>query len=231
MTTKLFRNHENYSNEQVIYHIKFRRDWKNAWLRGTLRGGVYMLRMQSGDQSIEIRPWRQIYDNLLLFPSGRRMNRWTFCECLPKLTPLQVEYKRLWPWRYAIHNAISWHCTCFCICMCTFLSFLCSLYFYLQNADRGLITLRSGCSKEHGLCDQGIGKGSQLYGAWEDHGGWNIVKTPWQKVKIYPWNNRWWTSLRRLSKTLTCTQALWKVLWLGQLLPPLQPARFVTNRK
>ena len=48
MTTKLFWNHENYSNEQVIYHIKFRRDWKNAWLRGTLRGGVYMLRMQSG---------------------------------------------------------------------------------------------------------------------------------------------------------------------------------------
>ena len=38
----------------------------------------------------------------------------------------------------------------------------------MQN--RGL-TMLSGCSKEHGLCDQGTGKGSQLYGAGEDHGG------------------------------------------------------------
>ena len=30
---------------------------------------------------------------------------------------------------------------------------------------------KSGCSEEHGLCDQGIGEGSQFHGAGEDHRG------------------------------------------------------------
>ena len=29
----------------------------------------------------------------------------------------------------------------------------------------------SGCSEEHGLCDQGIGEGSQFHGAGKDHWG------------------------------------------------------------
>ena len=50
--------------------------------------------------------------------------------------------------------------------------------------------LLAGCSKEHGLCDQGIGEGSQLYGTGEDHRGvveiWKHrkfnVETPKPKV-------------------------------------------------
>ena len=53
-----------------------------------------------------------------------------------------------------------------------------------------VFVLLAGCSKEHGLCDQGIGEGSQLYGTGEDHRGvveiWKHrkfkVETPKPKV-------------------------------------------------
>ena len=100
------------------------------------------------------------------------------------------------------------------------LSYLVFVFVYL---------LLAGCSKEHGLCDQGIGEGSQLYGAGEDHRG---VVEIWKhrNSMLRLQNQRWWTSLRRLLKTLMCTQAWWKVLWLEPLPPPLQLTRFFLDQ-
>ena len=104
-----------------------------------------------------------------------------------------------------------------------------TLYLSLKCIQsRGLITLFSGCGQEHGLCDQSIGEGCQLYGAGEDHRGWNLKRGKYM-IKP-PENKRWWISLRRLLKTSMCTQAWWRVLWLELLPPPLQLARFLIGK-